>query len=70
MTAVVPVGTASLSDVLSYAASGVLAISFVVVVVSGVRMAFRPGEKRDGPLPVLLGFIAAGSVSMLVAALL
>ena len=59
-----------MTDVLSYAASWAIAIAFIFLVVSGVRMAFRPGERRDGPLPVLLGFIAAGSVSMLVAALL
>jgi hypothetical protein len=59
-----------MTDALSYAASGILAVAFIFAVVSGVRMAFRARERPDGPLAVLVGFIAAGSVSALVAALL
>jgi len=60
----------TIADVWSYIASGALAIAFVFIVVFAVRMAFRGRDGPDGLLPVLVGFIAAGSVSALVAALL
>ena len=70
MVAIPTIGATTIADVWGYAASGALAIAFVFIVVFAVRMAFRGRDGPDGLLPVLVGFIAAGSVSALVAALL
>lgn len=63
------VSAASVADVWSYAASVLLGLAFVVVVVSGALLAFRHREQSNPLLAVLVGFLAAGSVSALVAAL-
>ena len=72
MPDIVPISAPSaVVDVSSYAVSAALAIAFVFIVVCGVRMAFRRREESDrGLMPVMVGFIAAGGVSALVAALL
>ncbi len=71
MPGTVPISAPSVVDVSSYAVSAALAIAFVFIVVCGVRMAFRRRQEPDGGLmPVMVGFIAAGSVAALVAALL
>jgi len=68
--AIPTIGATTIADVWSYVASGALAIAFVFIVVYAVRAAFRGRDDHDGPLPILVGFIAAGSVCALVGALL
>lgn len=60
----------TVADAGGYLVSGVLALLFVLVVVLGARAACRRRARPDDLQAVLLGFIAAGSVSALVAALL
>ena len=65
-----PISAPSVAEAGSYLASGVLALLFVLVMVLGTRVACRRRTGPDDLQAVMLGFIAAGSVSALVAALL
>jgi hypothetical protein len=67
----VPASIVGLHDVLTWTLSVAIAVAFVLTVVFSVRWACRHRlENSDRHLPVLIGFVAAGSVSALVAALL
>ena len=65
-----PISAPSVAEAGSYLVSGALALLFVLVVVLGARAACRGRTRPDDLQAVMLGFIAAGSVSALVAALL